>query len=146
MCLNISKASRDEGTVGQKNDPADQTQSMVVTDRSPESPYKIQSLLRACVYGKPDKDGKPALLMLADYSVKSAKQDSVFSSVDTYFDVSNYPEKATAGQGVQASEDALPNVHAYAPLEVPLRSNGNGTDVEVTQKGGGGPDVGPKFP
>jgi len=40
---------------------------MVVTNRSPESPYKTQYLLRVCVCGKPNKDGKPALLMLVDY-------------------------------------------------------------------------------
>jgi hypothetical protein len=121
ISLNLFEASLEEGVVRRTNNPAEQIQRMVITDRSPTSPYKIQVLLAACVHGHIDEEKtKPASLILVDYNLNATA--AVFTSVGTSFEFSDYqPRDGTGGKNNAAK--ACPEVVAYAPFKKPKRFN-----------------------
>ena len=129
--LSLFEASLDEGTIRQRNNPAEQIQRMVITDRGLDSPFKIQVLLRACIHGMMSKkSSKPASLMVFDYFVVGTKEGARFSSIDTSFEFGEYV--SPTGQPQASAEPALPSVVAFAPFEEPVRFNL--TKAEETNK------------
>jgi len=126
--LDIFEASLNEGTIRERNDPADEIQRTVITDRGLTTPYKIQALLRACVQGKLDEEtNTPASLIIVDYSLKNLKEGSCFTSVQTSFTFMEY------GKPGDSEEVASPSVVAYAPFEEEVRFNTTTAD-ETTRK------------
>ncbi|KID79733.1 uncharacterized protein G6M90_00g016590 [Metarhizium brunneum] len=125
VTLNLFEASLDEGTIRQKNTPTDQIQRMVITDRNPTSPYKIQVLLRTCIHGTMDIQTKqPASLIIVDYSIMITKEGARFSTVDTSFEFSEYLTPAEQAEAAGSfSRGTCPSVIAYAPFEEPVRFN-----------------------
>ncbi|KAK6538632.1 hypothetical protein TWF694_010210 [Orbilia ellipsospora] len=118
----IFEASLDEGIIRARNDPFDEVQRSVITDRGVTSPYKVQALLKACIHGYMNgASSNPASLIVVDYQLVSLKEGSVFTSVTTSFTFSDCqsPQSDTA----QASAGSAPTVVAYAPFELPVRFN-----------------------
>lgn len=115
ISLDLFEASLDEGQVRRGNNPAEQIERMVITDRSPSSRYKVQVILSACVHGYLDTEKtKPASLILVDYSLNATANGAVFASIDTSFEFQTYPPDLNK---------LAPQVAAYAPFKEPVRLN-----------------------
>ncbi|KAM0344166.1 hypothetical protein ACHAPU_007888 [Fusarium lateritium] len=116
----IFQASLDEGVVRERNDPLDEIQRSVITDRGATSDYKVQAVLRACIHGRMDgESSNPASLILVDYQLQSLKSDSVFTSVTTGFTFTEYSGISSSA----AQDESSPAVIAYAPFERPVKLN-----------------------
>lgn len=125
----LFEASLDEATIRERNNPAEQIQRTVITDRGSTTPYKIQALLQACVHGMLDEQTKtPASLIVVDYSLKSLKEGSCFISVDTSFTFTEYERRT------ETAELASPDVIAYAPFDKEVRYNKTTVDERTTAK------------
>ncbi|KAF4997528.1 hypothetical protein FDECE_12058 [Fusarium decemcellulare] len=135
VSLDLLEASLDEGQVRRQNNPAGQIQRMVITDRHPTSPYKVQVILSACVHGYLDVERKkPASLILVDYNLNSTVDGAVFTSINTSFEF----------QLSQSHPGALaPQVIAYAPFKEPKRFNE--TSAKESKKHQPSAKVSPKF-
>jgi hypothetical protein len=128
ISLDLFEASLDEGVVRRTNNPAEQIQRMVITDRSPTSLYKVQVLLAACVHGHMDEEKtKPASLILVDYNLNATAEGAVFTSVGTCFEFSDYQPRDGTGGGNNVAK-ASPEVVAYAPFKEPKRFNESTVD------------------
>ncbi|KAM0554852.1 hypothetical protein ACHAPJ_006587 [Fusarium lateritium] len=116
----IFQASLDEGIIRERNDPVDEVQRSVITDRGATSDYKVQALLRSCIHGRmAGESSNPASLILVDYQLQSLKSDSVFTSVTTSFTFSEY----SSTSGGLLEDKSSPAVIAYAPFERPTKLN-----------------------
>jgi hypothetical protein len=126
MEMDLFEASLDEGTIRQRNDPYNEIQRSVITDRGLTSPYKIQALLKACIHGTMDHETKkPASLILVDYKLLNTKEGSYFASVTTRFTFSEHENTNSGNENLVAA----PSVVAYAPFEEPVRFNETTGDV-----------------
>ena len=116
----IFKASLDEGIIRERNDPLDEVQRSVITDRGVTSPYKVQALLSACVHGTLDPNSKtPASLIIVDYQLEALNEGSTFTSATTSFTFSEY-----AGPNRTGDEPvSAPAVLAYGPFEYLAKLN-----------------------
>lgn len=115
IILDLFEASLDEGQVRRQNNPAEQIERMVITDRSPMSSYKVQVILSACIHGYFDAEKtKPASLILVDYNLNATAEGAVFASIDTSFEFQTYPPDPN---------NLTPQVAAYAPFKEPARLN-----------------------
>ena len=81
---------------------------MVITNRGPDSRYKVQVILSACVNGYLDaRMTHRVSLILVEYR-------AVFSSIDTSFEFQTYPPDPN---------NLAPQVATYAPFKEPMRLN-----------------------
>ncbi|KAM7221642.1 hypothetical protein V8F06_003033 [Rhypophila decipiens] len=100
------QASLDEGIIRERNDPLDEVQRSVITDRGLNSPFKVQALLSACIHGTLDPETKtPASLIVVDYQLES--MNGVFTSATTSFTFTEY-----TGPGPKGDESASAPAHS----------------------------------
>ncbi|KAF4946952.1 hypothetical protein FGADI_10768 [Fusarium gaditjirri] len=126
----IFEASLDEGVIRERNDPLDEVQRSVITDRGATSDYKVQALLRACIHGNmAGETSSPASLILVDYQLQSLKSDKVFTAVTTGFTFSEY----LGNLSNETKDKSLPTVIAYAPFERPVKLNQSTATEGTTQ-------------
>ncbi|GAW11523.1 hypothetical protein ANO14919_008700 [Xylariales sp. No.14919] len=106
------QASLDEGIIRERNDPLDEVQRSVITDRGLTSSFKVQALLSACIHGTLDPHTKtPASLIVVDYQLEA--MDGMFTAATTTFTFTEY-----TGPDRKGNEPAsVPSVIAYGPFE-----------------------------
>ncbi|KAI0469387.1 hypothetical protein F4859DRAFT_516319 [Xylaria cf. heliscus] len=108
----IFQASLDEGIIREKNNPLDEVQRSVITDRGLTSPFKVQALLSACIHGTLDPVSKtPASLIIVDHQLEAL--DGVFTSATTSFTFTEYTGPYRTGD----EPASAPAVLAYGPFE-----------------------------
>ena len=120
LSRDIFQASLDEGVIRERNDPIDEVQRSVITDRGLTSPYKVQALLKACIHGTLDPESKsPASLIIVDYQLEAMNEGSVFTSVTTSYTFSEY----TGSDRGSDDKPVSPAVLAYAPFQCLTKIN-----------------------
>ncbi|KAL6796989.1 hypothetical protein J3E68DRAFT_320846 [Trichoderma sp. SZMC 28012] len=114
LTRDLFEASSDEGIIRERNDPLNEVQRSVITDRGMNSPYKVQALLSACIHGTLDSVSKtPASLIIVDYQLEALKEGSMFTSATTSYTFSEY----TGSHRVGGEPASSPAVLAYGPFE-----------------------------
>ncbi|KAI1128237.1 hypothetical protein F5Y10DRAFT_240836 [Nemania abortiva] len=144
----LFRASLDEGIIRERNNPLDEVQRSVITDRGLTSPYKVQALLSACIHGTLDPDSKtPASLIVVDYQLEAL--EGVFTSATTSFTFTEY-----TGPNRKGDEPvSAPTVLAYGPFEYLAKLNPstatertmNNQELDIKPEVSGVSIGGPKF-
>lgn len=113
--LDFFPAVLGEGEVREKNLPGE-IQRVVITDRGPGSPYKLQAILRSCIHGRWSKDSNQLVsLIVVEYTmvILDDAKGARFSSMTTKFSFNDH----------DVSKPSLPSVVGYAPFRESARWN-----------------------